>query len=111
MHSRDSAPGSRMPHHPATDQDRVVDALLRQIEWDRYDGAEEGRVPFADDPTSATVVAELRAYGERIHASGGLDAIDEAILRITEMNSGFSDQRCKLLEALWSPIGHDAVTG
>jgi hypothetical protein len=97
-----------MLNHSATDQDGAVDALLRQIEWSRFDDTQEGHVPFASDPASATVVAGLRAFGESIHAFGGLDAVDEAILRITEMNSGFSDQRCKLLEALWSPIGHDA---
>ncbi|MCJ2114983.1 hypothetical protein MKK64_27895 [Methylobacterium sp. E-025] len=93
-----------------TDQDDTVDALLRQIEWSRFDDTQKGRIPFANDPASATVVARLRACGESIHAVGGLDAVDEAILRITEMNSGFSDQRCKLLEALWSPIGHDTET-
>ena len=91
----------------ATEQDGAVDALLRQIEWSRFDDTKEGHVPFANDPASATVVAGLRTFGESIHAFGGLDAVDEAILRITEMNSGFSDQRCKLLEALWSPIGHE----
>ena len=100
-----------MLNHFATEQDGAVDALLRQIEWSRFDETKQGHEPFANDPASATVVARLRACGESIHAFGGLDAVDEAILRITEMNSGFSDQRSKLLEALWSPIGHDAVTG
>ena len=89
----------------ATDQDSTVDAFLRQIEWSRFKDAEEGYLPFADDPASALVAERLLACGESIYAFGGLDAVDEAILRITEMNSGFSDQRSKLLEALWISVG------
>ncbi|MFK5598067.1 hypothetical protein ACFZ8E_13805 [Methylobacterium sp. HMF5984] len=69
-----------------------------------------GHTPFLNESASATIAAQLRTIGESIHAIGGLDAVDEAILRITEMNSGFSDQRSKLLKALWSSIGHDVGT-
>lgn len=88
-----------------SETDRTVDALLRQISWSRFagDGGIEG--PYRDDPASAAVVIELRQAGERLAAAGGLDALDEAILRITEMNSAYSDQRSNLLEALWSSVG------
>ncbi|GJE55884.1 hypothetical protein [Methylobacterium thuringiense] len=88
-----------------SETDRTVDALLRQITWSRFAGDAGIEGPYRDDPASAAVVIELRQAGERLAAAGGLDALDEAILRITEMNSSYSDQRSNLLEALWSSVG------
>ncbi len=92
---------------PNLESDRAVDALLRQITWSRFAGDDGMAGPYRDDPASAAVVIELREAGERLAASGGLDALDEAILRITEMNSAYSDQRSNLLEALWSSVGRE----
>lgn len=93
---------------PIPENDRAVDALLRRITWSGFAGA---GAPYRDDPDAAAVVMELRRAGERLAAAGGLDAVDEAILRITEMNSACSDQRSNLLEALWSSVGRSEADG
>ena len=62
---------------PNLESDRAVDALLRQITWSRFAGDDGMAGPYRDDPASAAVVIELREAGERLAASGGLDALDE----------------------------------
>jgi hypothetical protein len=47
----------------------------------------------------------LHRLGEEIHAAGGLDAVDEAIMRVVQMDPASSDWRAMVLESVWFDVG------
>jgi hypothetical protein len=51
---------------------------------------------------------QLHGLGEAIHATGGLDALDEAIMHIVQMDPVQSDWRAMVLESVWFDIGRAA---
>jgi len=53
---------------------------------------------------------QLQGLGEAIHATGGLDALDEAIMHIVQMDPVHSDWRALVLESVWFHIGRAAST-
>ncbi|AMB43506.1 hypothetical protein [Methylobacterium sp. AMS5] len=57
------------------------------------------------DPTGDAYWKELLLIGERIHAAGGLDALDEANMHIVQMDPQHSDWRAMVLESVWFDIG------
>ena len=57
------------------------------------------------DPIGATYWVELHRLGECIQATGGLDALDEANMRIVQMDLSRSDWRAMVLESVWYDIG------
>ncbi|WP_144769346.1 hypothetical protein [Methylobacterium dankookense] len=57
------------------------------------------------DPTGAAHWAELHRLGEQIHAAGGLDAVDEAIMRVVQMDPASSEWRAMVLESVWFDVG------
>jgi hypothetical protein len=59
----------------------------------------------AADPISAAHWAELHHLGEIIQAAGGLHALDEANMRIVQMDPEHSDWRAMVLESIWHYIG------
>lgn len=60
---------------------------------------------LASDPVGTTCRAELRRLGEMIHADGGDDALDEAVIKIAEMQITHSEWRWMVLESVWIDIG------
>ena len=61
------------------------------------------------DPIGTACRAELVRLGHGIHVVGGLDALDEAIFRIAEMDPAHSDWRAIVLETAWGEIGRKAA--
>jgi hypothetical protein len=57
------------------------------------------------DPIGAAHWAELHRLGEEIHAAGGLDAVDEANMRVVQMDPASSDWRAMVLESVWFDVG------
>ncbi|WP_336492140.1 hypothetical protein [Methylobacterium nigriterrae] len=57
------------------------------------------------DPIGTGYWSELHRLGEGIHAAGGLDALDEAILHLVQMDPVHSDWRAMVLESVWFDVG------
>ncbi|MDR7039724.1 hypothetical protein J2X36_004502 [Methylobacterium sp. BE186] len=57
------------------------------------------------DPVGAAHWAELHRLGAAIHAAGGLDAVDEAIMHVVQMDPASSDWRAMVLESVWFDVG------
>lgn len=57
------------------------------------------------DPVGAAHWAELHRLGEEIHAAGGLDALDEVIMRVVQLDPVSSDWRAMVLESVWFDVG------
>lgn len=68
-------------------------------------GPDLGRV--GADLTGDSYWRELLRLGERIHAVGGLDALDEANMYIVHMDPQHSDWRAMVLESVWFNIGRE----
>ena len=60
-----------------------------------------------DDPIGTTRRTELCRLGQDIYAAGGLDALDEAILRIVDLDPTHAEWRTIVLEAAWGDIGRE----
>lgn len=60
------------------------------------------------DPVGAAYWAQLHLLGEEIHAAGGLDAVDEAIMHVVQMDPASSDWRAMVLESVWFDVGRAA---
>ena len=60
------------------------------------------------DPFVVSARTELCRLGDGIHASSGRDGLDEAILRIAEMDPIETDWRTAVLEQTWGEIGRGA---
>jgi hypothetical protein len=60
-----------------------------------------------DDPIRTARRAELCRLGCDIYAVGGLDALDEAILRIVDLDPTHAEWRTIVLEAAWGEIGRE----
>lgn len=119
-----------MPDHAPTTIETAVDALLQIIvkgERERFAAANPEPKPrdFAidtpsltrdppdlagliSDPIGTACRAELRRLGHSIHAAGGIDALDEAIVHIAEMDMSHADWRAIVLETAWGEIGRSA---
>jgi len=76
---------------------------------------EHGRSPLGPasdgpvkDPIGTGYWGELHRLGEGIHAAGGLDALDEAIMHLVQMDPVHSDWRAMVLESVWFDIGRAA---
>ncbi|MDR7039852.1 hypothetical protein J2X36_004630 [Methylobacterium sp. BE186] len=52
--------------------------------------------------------AELHRLGEDIYATGGLDALDEAIMHIVQLAPARADWRSNVLESVWFDVGRTA---
>ena len=61
------------------------------------------------DPIGTACRAELARLGHGIHDIGGLDALDEAMFRIAEMDPAHADWRAIVLEGAWGEIGREAA--
>ncbi|KAB1072260.1 hypothetical protein [Methylobacterium planeticum] len=116
-----------MPGHQITAAEAATDALLQVIERSDAgratfsavcDGGvlttwrEPGRARLgpdftdrASDPAGLAYWTELHGLGEAIHETGGLDALDEAIMHIVQMDPLHSDWRAMVLESVWFDIG------
>jgi hypothetical protein len=119
-----------VPGHQTTAAEAATDALLQVIEKNKQsrttfsavcDGgvlttwSEPGRAQFGPDfsgregdPAGAAYWLQLHGLGEAIHATGGLDALDEAIMHIVQMDPVQSDWRAMVLESVWFDIGRAA---
>jgi hypothetical protein len=113
--------------HAASAVDAAIDALLQTIIESEQVGLtfsavcdggslttwrEPGRTQLGPDfscvvadPVGAAHWAELHRLGEDIHAAGGLDAVDETIMRIVQMDPASSDWRAMVLESVWFDVG------
>ncbi|MDR7039743.1 hypothetical protein J2X36_004521 [Methylobacterium sp. BE186] len=60
------------------------------------------------NPDDAGHWPELRRFGDDIHAAGGLDALDEAIMHIIYLFPAQADWRAKVLESVWFDVGRTA---
>lgn len=60
---------------------------------------------LASDPIGTAYRAELRRLGEMIHAGGGVDALDEALIELAEMQDTHAQWRAMVLESVWTDIG------
>ncbi len=89
--------------------DSAVDALLRTMVTGGYERrvAKPGGADFG--PLAATDRVDLCRHGEGIHAAGGIDALDEAIFAIAEMDPAEAGSRTIILERSWGEIGRDAA--
>ncbi|KQO89409.1 hypothetical protein ASF36_23540 [Methylobacterium sp. Leaf90] len=98
-----------------SDTEVATDALLRSmVESERvgltFSAVRDGGVLTTwqvADLTGDSYWRELLRLGERIHAVGGLDALDEANMYIVHMDLQHSDWRAMVLESVWFNIGRE----
>ncbi|WP_151004256.1 hypothetical protein [Methylobacterium soli] len=121
-----------MPAHQISEAEAATDVLLHIIATCR-----EGRVTFSavceggvlttwpepgcaqpgpdfggrlGNAAATAYWMQLQGLGESIHATGGLDALDEAIMHIVQMDPVHSDWRALVLESVWFDIGRAPST-
>jgi hypothetical protein len=57
------------------------------------------------DPIGTACRAELRRIGDAIHAAGGSEALDVAMITIAQLDMTHADWRTIVLKSVWAGIG------